>query len=124
MTNPSTGEVFAVAPHADAAMCDDAVESAIAAGPAWAATPIEERRAKMTEAMEILKAHEQELAELHVDHENVVVLDFDCVLLVIYRDAALLHHVPVELLELPPVVEYRKYPVYHPMHVCTRRCQL
>ena len=55
VTNPSTGEVFAVAPHADAAMCDDAVESAVAAGPAWAATPIEERRAKMTEAMEILK---------------------------------------------------------------------
>ena len=70
MTNPSTGEVFAVAPHADAAMCDDAVESAIAAGPAWAATPIEERRAKMTEAMEILKAHEQELAELLVKEQG------------------------------------------------------
>jgi acyl-CoA reductase-like NAD-dependent aldehyde dehydrogenase len=68
--NPSTGEVFAVAPHADAGMVDDAVEAAEAAFPAWAATPIEERRAMMTKALDILQAHEAELAELLVKEQG------------------------------------------------------
>lgn len=70
VVNPSTGEVFAVAPHADAAMCDDAVEAAEAAFPEWAATPIEERRALMTKALDILQAHEAELAELLVKEQG------------------------------------------------------
>jgi acyl-CoA reductase-like NAD-dependent aldehyde dehydrogenase len=51
-------------------MCDDAVEAAEAAFPAWAATPIEERRAMMTQALEILQAHEAELAELLVKEQG------------------------------------------------------
>ena len=70
VTNPSTGEVFARAPHADAAMTEAAIEAAKAAFPGWAATPIEVRRAKVSEALSILKAHEGELAELLVKEQG------------------------------------------------------
>jgi hypothetical protein len=64
VVNPSTGEPFASAPHADAAMVQTAIDAAAAAFPAWAATPIEERRARLAQAREVLMAHEAELAEL------------------------------------------------------------
>jgi acyl-CoA reductase-like NAD-dependent aldehyde dehydrogenase len=53
--NPATEEVLVQCPHASNGQLDKAVAAAKAAYPAWAATPIEERRKleiKMAEAIE------------------------------------------------------------------------
>jgi delta 1-pyrroline-5-carboxylate dehydrogenase len=45
VVNPATGETFAQCPKADAAQLEEAVAAARRAFPAWAATPVEARRA-------------------------------------------------------------------------------
>ena len=70
VVNPSTGEVFAHAPHATEEQVAEAISAAEEAFKTWSVTPIEQRRAKMTEALNILKSHEAELADLLVKEQG------------------------------------------------------
>ncbi|MDX2335747.1 aldehyde dehydrogenase family protein [Brevundimonas vesicularis] len=62
--NPATGEVFAQAPAAGAAELDRAVAAATRAFETWKTTPIEERRAALVKAADIIEANAEELAAL------------------------------------------------------------
>ena len=62
--NPATGEAIAACPEADLAQLDAAVAAAQAAQPAWAATPVGERRARVARMGELLREHAAELAAL------------------------------------------------------------
>src|SRR6202011_1195251 len=62
--NPATEEVLAQCPRASKAQLDAAVAAAKAAFPAWAATPIEERRRLVTKMAEAIEANPNELARL------------------------------------------------------------
>lgn len=64
VVNPATGEVFAQAPAADAEDLEAAVAAARAALPAWRATPIADRRARLKAAADIIEAHAEPLARL------------------------------------------------------------
>jgi hypothetical protein len=68
--NPSTGEPFAVAPHATQADVDQAVAAAKGAFSAWAATPLAERQDVMLKAHDALAAHSDELVELLVKEQG------------------------------------------------------
>src|SRR6201985_2471096 len=60
--NPATEEVLAQCPRASKAQLDTAVAAAKAAFPAWAATPIEERRKLVTKMAEPSEATTKDLA--------------------------------------------------------------
>ncbi len=62
--NPSTGEVIATVPFCTAEEVDRAVQTAAAAFPAWAETPIVERARVMFRFRERLTDHAEELAAL------------------------------------------------------------
>ena len=62
--NPSTEEAFAVISLGSEADTDAAVAAAKAAFPGWAATPVEERIAKLEALLEIYKARSGEMAEV------------------------------------------------------------
>ena len=62
--NPATGEPCAVCPEASRAQLDRAVAAAGAAQPAWAATSVEQRRARLDALAQVLLRHEDELAAL------------------------------------------------------------
>ena len=62
--NPATTEVIAKAPDATAADLDAAVAAARAAFPAWAATPIEQRKAKLNELAGVIMANADALKRL------------------------------------------------------------
>ncbi len=62
--NPATEETIALCPRASQAQLDEAVAAAKAAFPAWAATPIEHRRAAIIKVSEIIEANLPELARL------------------------------------------------------------
>ncbi len=62
--NPATTEVIAKAPDATAADLDAAVAAARAAFPAWAATPIEQRKAKLNELADVIMANADALKRL------------------------------------------------------------
>lgn len=62
--NPATGEAFARCPRADLAQLNQAVAAAKAAFPAWAATPVEQRAAKVTAIAEALEANADRLSKL------------------------------------------------------------
>ena len=62
--NPATEEVLASCPRASKRQLDDAVAAAKAAFPAWAATPIEHRRAAVVKMADIIEANAGELALL------------------------------------------------------------
>jgi malonate-semialdehyde dehydrogenase (acetylating)/methylmalonate-semialdehyde dehydrogenase len=64
VTNPSTGEVIAVAPKCTAAEVDEAVNAAARAFPTWRDTPITQRVQVMFKFKEILDRHVDELAVL------------------------------------------------------------
>ncbi len=64
--NPATGEVFATAGRADAAILDAAVDAAGRAFPAWAATPLAERADVMRKLAGALEAHAAEISRLLV----------------------------------------------------------
>ncbi|MBI5132630.1 MAG: aldehyde dehydrogenase family protein [Rhodopseudomonas palustris] len=62
--NPATEEVLAQCPRASLAQLDRAVAAAKAAFPAWAATPIEQRRQLIVQMADVLEANAGELARL------------------------------------------------------------
>ncbi|WP_109807264.1 aldehyde dehydrogenase family protein [Sphingosinithalassobacter portus] len=64
VVNPATGRPFAQCPKADAAMLEQAVEAASRAFPGWAATPIEQRAAKVEALADALVARVDEFAAL------------------------------------------------------------
>jgi acyl-CoA reductase-like NAD-dependent aldehyde dehydrogenase len=64
VVNPSTAEVFAHAPDCAAGQVDDAVAAAAQAFAAWAATPLEVRRARLREFGERIRASADDLAAL------------------------------------------------------------
>lgn len=66
VVNPATGEVFAEAPRASRSQLDRAVAAANAAFPAWAATPIAERRAFLVKIADVVGAHAEALAPILV----------------------------------------------------------
>eukprot|EP01064_Diplonema_japonicum_P017144 TRINITY_DN251_c0_g1_i4.p1 TRINITY_DN251_c0_g1~~TRINITY_DN251_c0_g1_i4.p1 ORF type:complete len:445 (+),score=166.93 TRINITY_DN251_c0_g1_i4:50-1384(+) len=64
VVNPATGKTFAKSPHCDASDVDAAVAAAKAAFPAWRDTPIEERKACLKKAIDLIGANKDALAEL------------------------------------------------------------
>src|SRR5271165_1130414 len=62
--NPATEEVLASCPRASKRQLDEAVAAAKAAFPAWAATPIEHRRAAVVKMADIIEVNVGELARL------------------------------------------------------------
>jgi acyl-CoA reductase-like NAD-dependent aldehyde dehydrogenase len=64
VVNPATEAVLATCPRASEAQLDAAVAAAKAAFPAWAATPIADRRAKLLELADALQARAPEFARL------------------------------------------------------------
>jgi len=62
--NPATEEVLAQCPRASKSQLDTAVAAAKAAFPAWAATPIEERRRLVGKMADVIEANTNELARL------------------------------------------------------------
>lgn len=68
--NPATGEVFARAPDATAADLDRAVAAATRAFETWKLVPIDERKAALIAAADIIEAHADELAALFVQEQG------------------------------------------------------
>eukprot|EP01060_Flectonema_neradi_P004486 TRINITY_DN128_c0_g1_i2.p1 TRINITY_DN128_c0_g1~~TRINITY_DN128_c0_g1_i2.p1 ORF type:complete len:483 (+),score=166.37 TRINITY_DN128_c0_g1_i2:63-1511(+) len=64
VVNPATGKAFAKAPHCTEQHCKDAVAAAKEAFPSWAATPIEERKAAVQKALEIVSSNMDKFTEL------------------------------------------------------------
>ncbi|WP_343525411.1 aldehyde dehydrogenase family protein [Sphingomonas sp.] len=62
--NPATEEVLASCPRASAAQLDEAVAAAKQAFPAWARTPIAERRALILDLADAMEVHAESLARL------------------------------------------------------------
>jgi len=62
--NPATEEVITQCPRASKAQLDKAVTAAKAAFPAWAATPIEERRKMIVKMADAIEANAGELARI------------------------------------------------------------
>lgn len=62
--DPATGEAFAHVPDASRAQLDEAVAAARHAAPAWAATPLSERRALLGQIAGVLMTRRDELAAL------------------------------------------------------------
>src|SRR5215470_9478796 len=60
--NPATEEVLAECPRASKDQLDAAVAAAKAAFPAWAATPMEERRKLVIQMADAIEANANELA--------------------------------------------------------------
>jgi malonate-semialdehyde dehydrogenase (acetylating)/methylmalonate-semialdehyde dehydrogenase len=73
--NPSTGAVIRSVPYADAEDVDRAVAAAAAAFPAWSATPPVRRARVFTRFLELLTAHQRELAALVSEEHGKVFLD-------------------------------------------------
>ena len=64
VVNPATGEAFVAAPRADAAMLDEAVDSARRAFPGWAARTYAERRENLERFATTCEARFEEFARL------------------------------------------------------------
>ena len=64
IVNPATGEICGACPDASQEQLDRAVAAASAAQPAWAATPLQERRERLEALAEVLRRNEDELAAL------------------------------------------------------------
>jgi acyl-CoA reductase-like NAD-dependent aldehyde dehydrogenase len=62
--NPATEDVLAKCPRASKAQLDAAVAAAQAAFPAWKATPIAERKAKLAQIADIIQANAADLARI------------------------------------------------------------
>ena len=73
--NPATEEVLAQCPRASKSQLDTAVAAAKAAFPAWAATPIEERRRLVTKMAEVIEANTNELARLLTSEQGKPLAD-------------------------------------------------
>ena len=75
VTNPATGEVIRAVPFADAADVDAAVKAAVAAFPAWRATPPLRRARILNRFRELVEQHQKELAALISEEHGKVFLD-------------------------------------------------
>src|SRR5450631_2621446 len=73
--NPATEEVLAQCPRASKSQLDAAVAAAKAAFPAWAATPIGERRQLVTKMAEAIEANVGELARLLTSEQGKPLAD-------------------------------------------------
>jgi acyl-CoA reductase-like NAD-dependent aldehyde dehydrogenase len=73
--NPATEEVLAQCPRASKSQLDEAVAAAKAAFPAWAATPITERRALVTKMADAIEANTNELARLLTSEQGKPLAD-------------------------------------------------
>ncbi|MGH6971552.1 MAG: aldehyde dehydrogenase family protein, partial [Caulobacteraceae bacterium] len=73
--NPATEEVLAKCPRASKAQLDEAVAAANAAFPAWRATPIAERKAKLAAIADIIQANAQELARILTQEQGKPIAD-------------------------------------------------
>lgn len=62
--NPATEEVLALCPRASTGQLDEAVRAAKRAFPAWAKTPIAERRALILDLADCMEVHAESLARL------------------------------------------------------------
>ena len=75
VTNPSTGEVIRHVLFADAQDVDRAVGAASGAFPAWSATPVMRRARVLGRFLELLTAHQKEIAALISEEHGKVFLD-------------------------------------------------
>src|SRR5712675_969627 len=75
VTNPATGEVIRTVPFADATDVDAAVKAAVAAFPAWRATPPLRRARIMNRFRDLVEQHQKELASLVSEEHGKVFLD-------------------------------------------------
>ncbi|WP_315744451.1 MULTISPECIES: aldehyde dehydrogenase family protein [unclassified Bradyrhizobium] len=73
--NPATEEVLAQCPRASKEQLDQAVAAANAAYPAWAATPIEERRRLIGKMADIVEANASELARILTSEQGKPLTD-------------------------------------------------
>src|SRR5216683_3289525 len=73
--NPATEDVLAQCPRASKNQLDAAVAAAKAAYPAWAATPIEERRKLVIKMADIIEANSGELARLLTSEQGKPLAD-------------------------------------------------
>ncbi|WP_316167467.1 MULTISPECIES: aldehyde dehydrogenase family protein [unclassified Bradyrhizobium] len=73
--NPATEEVLAQCPRASKEQLDQAVAAANAAYPAWAATPIEERRRRIGKMADIVEANASELARILTSEQGKPLTD-------------------------------------------------
>src|SRR6202035_4352896 len=73
--NPATEEVLVQCPRASRSYLDAAVAAAKAAFPAWAATPIEERRKLVIKMAEAIEANTSELARLLTSEQGKPLAD-------------------------------------------------
>lgn len=62
--NPATGQLIARVPRCDGTHARQAVDAAHAAGPAWAATPAEQRARLLRRWFELIVAHTEPLAQI------------------------------------------------------------
>jgi acyl-CoA reductase-like NAD-dependent aldehyde dehydrogenase len=62
--NPATGQTMAMAPRADAALAQQAIEAARRAAPLWAQTAPDERGAALEALATAVESHAQEIARL------------------------------------------------------------
>jgi malonate-semialdehyde dehydrogenase (acetylating)/methylmalonate-semialdehyde dehydrogenase len=75
VSNPATGETIRAVPLADAADVDAAVKAAVAAFPAWRATPPLRRARILNRFRELVEQHQKELAALVSEEHGKVFLD-------------------------------------------------
>ncbi|MFA7324539.1 MAG: aminobutyraldehyde dehydrogenase [Candidatus Nanopelagicales bacterium] len=68
LVNPTTGEVFALAPISSAADVDQAYQSAAAAFPAWRDSTPSTRQAALLKIADVLEAHGEELVQLESEN--------------------------------------------------------
>lgn len=73
--NPATEEVITQCPRASKAQLDKAVAAAKAAFPAWAATPIDERRKLIVKMAEAIEANAGELARILTSEQGKPLAD-------------------------------------------------
>src|ERR1700751_4473334 len=73
--NPATEEVLAQCPRASKSQLDAAVAAAKAAYPAWAATPIEERRKVVIKMADVIEANSGELARILTSEQGKPLAD-------------------------------------------------
>src|SRR6202522_2216602 len=73
--NPATEEVLAQCPRASKNQLDEAVAAAKAAFPAWAATPIAERRRLVAKMADVIEANVNELARLLTSEQGKPLAD-------------------------------------------------
>ena len=89
--NPATGQVTKKVVFSDAALVDAAVQAAAAAFPAWRDTPVLRRARVMQKFLQLLQAHQKELAKIITEehgktlddamgsvHRGIEVVEFAC----------------------------------------------